>query len=91
MSNLSDYLFGQEPKQTTEVVLPLDSERAKPIIEGLDGTADRILMQIPTGKYEVWQKMTKQPSLIINDVPKTRIGEYDVPGRYKFVKYASRD
>ena len=90
MSTLTDYLFGQEPKQATEVVLPLDSERAKPIVEGLDGTADRILMQIPTGKYEVWQRMAKQPSKIVNDEPTTRIGEYDVPGRYKFVKYTLR-
>ena len=91
MSTLTDYLFGLERKQETEVVLPLYPERAKPIVEGLDGTADRLLMQIPTGKYEVWQKMAKQQSLIINDEPTTRIGEYDIPGRYKFVKYASRD
>ena len=65
--------------------MPLDSERAKLIVEGLDGTADRILMQISTGKYEVWQRMA------INDEPTTRIGEYDVPGRYKFVNYTSRE
>ena len=91
MSTLTDMLFGQETKKATEVVLPLDPERAKPIVEGLDGTADRVLMQISTGKYEVWQKMAKQRSLIINDEPTTRIGEYDVPGRYKFVNYTSRD
>ena len=88
MTSLTDTLF--EQKQT-EVVLPRNSEKAQKVLEGLDGTVDRILLVLETGKYEVWAKMAKQSSLIINDTPTTRIGEYDVPGRYKFTGYTSKD
>ena len=61
MTSLTDTLF--EQKQT-EVVLPRNSEKAQKVLEGLDGTVDRILLVLETGKYEVWAKMAKQSSLI---------------------------
>ncbi len=81
-TTLMDILW--KSKEETKVVLPLDPEVAKLIVEGLDGTADKILIQLPTGKCGVWQKMAKP-----NDKPMTRIGEYDVPGEYNFVGYTS--
>lgn len=87
MSSLINILRNEKGK-TTEVVLPSNPEKAQKIIEGLDGTTDRILLALESGKYEIWQKMQKKPSLIINDKPTTRIGEYDVPGSYKFLEYS---
>lgn len=89
MGTLIGRLFGQASMRTTEVVLPRNPEKAQEVIERLDGTTDRILLALETGKYEVWGKMTKQPPLIINDEPTTRIGEYNVPGRYKFLCYST--
>ncbi len=88
MSSIMDTLFGR--KQTpTETFLPLDPGEAETVLEGLDGTTDRILLALETGKSEVWTRMLneQQPSLIINDKETTKIGPYDVPGRYKFVEY----
>lgn len=84
-----DFVFkGRRTNKKTEIVLPLNPEKAKPILEKLDGTTERILMQTPTGIYEVWQKMAEQQqTLIINNELTTRIGEYDIPGKYKFLGY----
>ena len=87
MKTLTETLFEREK---TEAVLPLNPEKAQSVLNSLDGTTDRILLAIPTGKCEVWTRMAKSESIIINDSPITRIGEYDVPGTYKFSGYTSR-
>ena len=69
--------------------LTLEAKTEQEIV--LDGSAERILLPIETGKYEVWKRMAKVFSPIINEEVTTKIGNYVVHGRYKFVGYTSRE
>lgn len=65
--------------------LTLEARTEKEIV--LDGKAEKILLPIETGKYEVWRRIPQFSSLIINETVTTKIGNYVVPGRYVFDGY----